>query len=174
MIIQFCGLSGSGKTTLAGNVKKLLQQKNINVEVIDGDEYRKVLCADLGFSKEHRNQNIRRLAFVASKLAQYRIVPIICAINPYNNVREELTNTYEDVKTVFVDCNLDTLIQRDTKGLYKKALLPEGHPARISNLTGVNDPFEIPSHPDLVIHSDQESIEESTEKLANFIIGNFK
>jgi adenylylsulfate kinase len=170
MIIQFCGLSGSGKTTLAGNVKELLQQKNINVEVIDGDEYRKVLCADLGFSKAHRNQNIRRLAFVASKLAQYDVIPIICAINPYNDIREEISASYENVKTVFIDCNLDMLIQRDTKGLYKKALLPEGHADRITNFTGVNDPFEIPVNVDLVIHSDTETVEESTEKLVRFIL----
>lgn len=172
MIIQFCGLSGSGKTTLAGNVKQLLQQKNINVEIIDGDEYRKILCSDLGFSKEDRNQNIRRLAFVAGKLAQYNVVPIICAINPYNDVREEISAAYEEVKTVFIDCDLDVLISRDTKGLYKKAMLPEGHPAKTTNLTGINDPFEIPIHAHLVIHSDKESIEESTEKLVDFILEN--
>jgi adenylylsulfate kinase len=173
MIIQFCGMSGSGKTTLAEHVKQLLLEKNIPVEIIDGDEYRKVLCADLGFSKEHRNQNIRRLAFVASKLSQYRIVAIICAINPYEEIRQEITARYKGVKTVFIDCNLDTLIQRDTKGLYKKAMLPEGHPDKISNLTGVNDPFEAPGTPDLVIHSDMETIEGSAEKLAEFIVRNF-
>jgi len=172
MIIQFCGLSGSGKTTLAENVKRQLSQKNINVEIIDGDEYRKVLCADLGFSKEHRNQNIRRLAFVASKLAKYKIVPIICAINPYDDIRQETVCLYENVKTIFIDCALDVLIQRDTKGLYKKALLPHGHPDKIGNLSGVNDPFEVPANPDLIIRSDLESVEISTEKLANFILSN--
>ena len=170
MIIQFCGLSGSGKTTLAENVKRLLLQKNIQVEIIDGDEYRKVLCADLGFSKEHRNQNIRRLAFVASKLSQYKIVSVICAINPYEDIRNEIISTYKDVKTVFVDCSLEVLIQRDIKGLYKKAMLPEDHPEKITNLTGVNDPFEVPPAPDLVIHSDVETIEESAQKLAEFIL----
>ena len=169
MIIQFCGLSGSGKTTLAENAKRILLQKDVQVEIIDGDEYRKVLCADLGFSKEDRNQNIRRLAFVASKLSQYKIVSIICAINPYDAIRKEITATYKDVKTVFIDCSMDVLIQRDTKGLYKKAMLPQGHPDRLNNLTGVNDPFEVPSSPDLVIHSDAETIEESAQKLADFI-----
>jgi adenylylsulfate kinase len=174
MIIQFCGLSGSGKTTIAQNIKRLLQGNGVNVEIIDGDEYRKILCSDLGFSKEDRNQNIRRLAFVASKLSQYNIVSIICAINPYDNVRNEIVSTYENVKTVFIDCELDVLIGRDTKGLYKKALLAEGHPDKIYNLTGVNDPFDIPASPDLVIQTHKESVDESVEKLAKFILSNLQ
>lgn len=170
MIIQFCGLSGSGKTTLAYNVKAVLAQVGVNVEVIDGDEYRKVLCPDLGFSKADRNTNIRRLAFVAAKLSQYNVVAIICAINPYEDVRQEVNTTYPGVKTVFVDCDMETLIQRDTKGLYKRALLPEGHPDKIANLTGVNDPFEQPLLPDLVIKSAQESVAASTDRLARFIL----
>jgi adenylylsulfate kinase len=174
MIIQFCGLSGSGKTTLAISVKELMQQKDIPVEIIDGDEYRKVLCADLGFSKEDRNQNIRRLAFVASKLSAHNIVTIICAINPYDSIRQEIVATYPNVKTVFISSNLDTLIGRDTKGLYKRALLPDGHPEKINNLTGVNDPFEVPLNPDLIINSDKETIEFSTKKLVEFILSNYK
>lgn len=170
MIIQFCGLSGSGKSTLATHVKTLLSQRGINVEIIDGDEYRKMLCPDLGFSKEHRNQNIRRLAFVAGKLSQYKIVAIICAINPYEEIRQEIISTYKNVKTVYINCDLETLIKRDTKGLYKKAYLPEGHPEKLMNLTGVNDPFEIPANPDLVINSATESIEGATQKLAGFIL----
>jgi len=172
MIIQFCGLSGSGKTTLATNVKKMLSEKNINVEIIDGDEYRKILCADLGFSKEDRNQNIRRLAFVASKLSNYNIIAIICAINPYEDVRNEVTAQYKNVKTVFIDCSIDVLIQRDTKGLYKKAYLPDGHPEKVNNLTGVNDPFEQPVNPDLVINTGTTSIGDATEKLIEFISNN--
>lgn len=170
MIIQFCGLSGSGKTTLAQNVQQLLEQKGIAVEIIDGDEYRKILCADLGFSKEDRHTNIRRLAFVASKLSKHDVVTIICAINPYESIRREITETYAGTRTVFIDCALEVLMQRDTKGLYKKALLPDNHPEKISNLTGVNDPFEPPETPDLIIHSDTESIGESAGKLAAFII----
>src|ERR1041384_2429450 len=84
MIIQLCGLSGSGKTTLAREVKNLLSPRNIPVEIIDGDEYRQHLCADLGFSKEDRNTNIRRLTFVASRFSAHRMVAILCAINPYD------------------------------------------------------------------------------------------
>jgi adenylylsulfate kinase len=174
MIIQFCGLSGSGKTTLARAVKELLFEQNIPVEIIDGDEYRKVLCSDLGFSKEDRNTNIRRLAFVASKLSSYNIVAIICAINPYESIREEVKGEYEQVKTVFVNCGMAELIKRDTKGLYKKAMLPESHPDKVHNLTGVNDPFDIPQSPDLVIESDKQTAEESAKKLMDFILMNYQ
>jgi len=170
MIIQFCGLSGSGKTTLAERVKSVFEKNGMKIEVIDGDEYRKVLCADLGFSKHDRNQNIRRLAFVASKLSAHDIIAIICAINPYEEIRQEIATNYNQVKTVFIDCDLETLKQRDTKGLYKKALLPEGHPEKIRNLSGVNDPFEIPLQPDLLINTANETIETSTRKLESFIL----
>jgi adenylylsulfate kinase len=170
MIIQFCGLSGSGKTTLANIVKDQLKKHGIKTEVIDGDIYRKILCADLGFSKKDRNENIRRLAFVAGILSSHQIIPIICAINPYEDVRLETAAKYESVKTVYIDCSLNVLISRDTKQLYHKALLPAGHPEKINNLTGINDPFEVPPHPDLVIKTDEETIEASSKKLLQFIL----
>jgi len=169
MIVQFCGLSGSGKTTLAQSVKLLLDKQGIPVEVIDGDEYRKALCSDLGFSKEDRNQNIRRLAFVANKLSQHGIVTIICAINPYEDIRQEVVNTYPGVKTVYIHCSMGTLIERDTKGLYKRAMLPKKDPRHLANLTGVNDPFDAPTNPDLIIDTDEESIESATKKIADLI-----
>ncbi|MEI6945728.1 adenylyl-sulfate kinase [Paraflavisolibacter sp. H34] len=169
MIIQFCGLSGSGKTTLAQQAKEYFQKRGMAVEVIDGDEYRKQLCSDLGFGMADRMTNIRRLAFVAGKLAQYGVLPIICAINPYEEVRQEVAHKYPGVKTVYIKCSLEELIRRDTKGLYAKALLPQHHADRIHNLSGINDPFEIPSHPDLVIATDKETLEVSLGKLVGFI-----
>jgi len=169
MIIQFCGLSGSGKTTLARKTKEYFNNKNIDIEIIDGDEYRNFLCADLGFTKEDRNTNIRRLAFVAGRLSQYNIIPIICAINPYEEIRKEVIMTYPGVKTVYIKCGLKELIRRDTKGMYQKALLPEGHAERINNLSGVNDPFDIPPEPDLIIETDQETVFESSLKLIKYI-----
>jgi adenylylsulfate kinase len=169
MIIQFCGLSGSGKTTLARNAKECFNSKEIDIEIIDGDEYRKFLCSDLGFTKEDRNTNIRRLAFVAGRLSQYKIIPVICAINPYEEIRREVTSTYPSVKTIYIKCSLEELIRRDTKGMYVRALLPEGHVHRINNLSGVNDPFEAPPNPDLIIETDQESVLESTQKLIKYI-----
>lgn len=169
MIIQFCGLSGSGKTVLANAAKKEFLKSGVDIEVIDGDEYRKSLCSDLGFSREDRHTNIRRLAFVASRFAEHKIIPIICAINPYELIREEVRTKYHDVKTVFIKCDLAELIKRDTKGLYAKALLPEDDGQRISNLSGVNDPFEPPQDPDLLIETDKETVGESTKKLIEFL-----
>jgi adenylylsulfate kinase len=169
MIIQFCGLSGSGKTTLARKTKEYFDTRNVDIEIIDGDEYRRFLCSDLGFTKEDRNTNIRRLAFVAGRLSQYHVIPIICAINPYDEIRREVSSTYPDVKTVYIKCSLEELIRRDTKGMYAKAMLPEGHNERINNLSGVNDPFEVPPDPDLIIETDKEPVFESTYKLVKYI-----
>gem|GEM_PF-774937 len=169
MIIQFCGLSGSGKSTIAQRTAALLMQQGHRVEILDGDEYRKVLCADLGFSKEDRNTNIRRLAFVASRLSAHGVITIICAINPYEGIRNEVATTYPDVKTIFIDCDLQTLLNRDTKGLYHKALLPDTHPDKIRNLTGINDPFDIPHAPDLQLNTATETEEESVARLMHFL-----
>jgi adenylylsulfate kinase len=149
--------------------KEYFINKKVDIEIIDGDAYRKFLCSDLKFTKEDRNTNIRRLAFIASRLSQYNIIPIICAINPYEEIRQEVTFTYLDVKTVYIKCNLEELIRRDTKGMYAKALLPDGNKNKMTNLSGVNDPFEIPSHPDLIIETDKETISESSQKLIKYI-----
>ena len=170
MIIQLCGLSGAGKSTLSGMVKKRLQDYGIPAEIIDGDDYRKMLCRDLGFSKADRCENLRRLGFVASKLSAHGIVAIISAINPYNEIRAELASSYKDVQTVFVDCPVPSLIQRDTKGLYAKALLPDDHRDKIFNLTGINDPFDIPTNPDLYINTFQKAKEACAGELFSFIM----
>lgn len=169
LLIQLTGLSGSGKSTIARGVKRRLEEKGFRIEVIDGDQYRKILCPDLGYSKEDRNENIRRLGFVANLLATQGIIAILAAINPYEKIREELKAYGQHVKTVWIQCDLETLFLRDTKQLYKKALLPEDHPEKISNLSGVNDPFEIPANPDLIIRTDMETERKSIETLCAFI-----
>jgi adenylylsulfate kinase len=170
MILQLCGLSGAGKSTLSGLVKAKLEACGIAAEIIDGDDYRRMLCRDLGFSKEDRCENIRRLGFVASKLSAHGVVAIISAINPYNEIRAELSSSYKSVKTVFVDCAIPTLIRRDTKGLYKKALLPDNHPDKIHNLTGINDPFDKPTSPDLHLYTSIKKKETCAGELFSFII----
>lgn len=172
MIIQFCGLSGAGKTTLAIQVKKKLIDYGARAEIIDGDEYRKTLCRDLGFSKQDRLENIRRLGFVAGKLSSHGIISVISAINPYEEARNELKRIYKNVKTIYIDCPKNILMQRDTKGLYKRANLPAGHPEKVLNLTGINDRFDIPGNPDLYINTDVKDIEECAEELFGFIIRN--
>ena len=172
MVVLLCGLSGAGKTTLARNVKCKLEQSGLSTEIIDGDEYRDALCRDLGFSRSDRFENIRRLGFVANRFSEHGFVSIVSAINPYAEARHELVETYDNVKTIFIDCPLDTLIDRDTKGLYKRALLEEGHPDKITNLTGINDQFDVPAEPDLYLNTDVQDIQECTSLLCDFILNN--
>ena len=160
------GLSGAGKTTLARAVEKKLKTKGFKVEIIDGDEYREGLCKDLGFSKEDRNTNIRRLGFVGKVLSRNNVVTIMSAINPYEDLREELEKTCGAL-TVFIKCPVEKCIERDVKGLYAKALSGE-----IQNFTGISDPFEEPECPDLVIDTNELSLEMSVEQLENFITKN--
>lgn len=170
LFVQMTGMSGAGKSTLASNVADRLRGKGYKVEVIDGDEYREGLCSDLGFSMEDRNTNIRRLGFVGNVLARNNVISIIAAINPYDGIREELSKRYGGTKTVYVKCNLKTLKDRDTKGLYRRALLPDGDPDKVYNFTGISDPFEAPESPDLLIETDLELLNESAQKLEEFII----
>ncbi|HEV7621476.1 MAG TPA: adenylyl-sulfate kinase [Flavisolibacter sp.] len=169
MIILLCGLSGAGKTTLANNVKSRLVKTGNKVELIDGDEYRQTLCKDLGFSKEDRCENLRRLGFVANRLSRFGIISIISAICPYEEIRNEIKTKYNNVSIVHIDCSIERLIERDTKGLYHLALLPEDHPQKINNLTGINDAFEIPQNHELYINTGIEALEESSNKLFYFI-----
>ncbi|MEO8860765.1 MAG: adenylyl-sulfate kinase [Ginsengibacter sp.] len=123
-------------------------------------------------SKEDRNNNVRRLAFITDRFYRHNIISIICAINPYEEIRKEIEGRYGDVKTIYIKCPLGELTKRDTKGLYAKALLPEGNINKITNLSGVNDHFESPERPDLIIETDKETIPESSTKLTTFIESN--
>jgi len=164
MFIQMTGLSGAGKTTLAKEVGLNLQAKGFKVEIIDGDEYRTGLCSDLGFSKEDRNTNIRRLGFVGKVLSRNNVITIMSAINPYDNIRKELEETC-GAKTVFIKCPIEKCVEKDVKGLYAKALSGE-----IKNFTGISDPFEEPEAPDLIIDTSLFTIQECVIKLEAFIV----
>jgi adenylylsulfate kinase len=168
-LFQMTGLSGAGKSSIANLLKDRLLAMNFKVEIIDGDEFRKTLCADLGFSKDDRIENIKRLGFVANLLARHEIITIIAAINPYNIARNELKKLY-NAKLIYVKCDVEILRKRDTKGLYVRAFLPENHPNKIHNLTGVNDTFEIPENPDFLIDTSEETLENSLEKVLDFIL----
>jgi len=169
MIIQLTGLSGAGKTTLAQGVRSLLEKHSLKVEIIDGDAYRRTVCKDLGFSKEDRMENIRRLGATAWSLKDHADIIMIAAINPFSAVRNELKEKY-GAKTVWIKCEIPVLIKRDTKGLYKRALLQNNHPDKIFNLTGINDTYEIPAEPDLIIDTSAESTEQSVLRLYEFLI----
>ena len=170
LLIQFTGLSGSGKTTIATLVKEKLAVKNINVEVIDGDEYRKTICKGLGFSYDDRVENLRRLGIIGKLLLKHNVISIISAINPFESIRRELSESSNSVKTIWINCSIETLIKRDPKGLYKRASLTNNHPEKLFQLTGVSDTYENPVNPDLAINTDKETPEESSRKLVEFIL----
>jgi len=172
IFVQMTGMSGAGKSTMTFKAASILREMGHNVEVIDGDEYRMGLCSDLGFSKQDRNTNIRRLSFVGKVLSRNDVICIMSAINPYDDVRKEVKEGNNLCKTVFVRCDLNTLIERDPKGLYRRALLPENDPEHIPNFTGVSDPFEDPNDADLTIETGLESIDTSVNTLVNFILEN--
>jgi len=169
LLLQITGLSGVGKTTLAQLVNQQLVKMGYPCMVIDGDSYRQTLCKDLGFSHADRMENIRRLGKLANDYAEAGTIAIIAAINPFDAVRMELESLY-NAKTVWVNCQIETLIARDTKGLYRKALLPEGHHDKILNLTGVNDIYERPLQADLYLDTDYLTTEAAGALLLNFIL----
>jgi adenylylsulfate kinase len=158
--LWFTGLSGAGKSTLANLVAEELRGRGHRVEILDGDEVRTNLSKGLGFSKEDRDINIRRIGYVCNLLARNGVIAISAAISPYREVRDEVRKTHERFFEVFMKCPLDTLVARDVKGLYKKALAGE-----IKSFTGVSDPYEEPLTPELLIDSSAEQAEQSLRKL---------
>ncbi len=161
--LWFTGMSGAGKTTLAQRIyDELKNKRGLKVELLDGDVVRTNLSKGLGFSKEDRDTNIRRIGFVCNLLTRNDVVAIASAISPYEAVREEVRQMIgpEKFVLVYVQAPLEVLIERDVKGLYKKALAGE-----IKNFTGISDPYEEPQHPDVVVNSAEEDIEESVAKI---------
>ncbi len=166
--LWFTGLSGAGKTTLTNEIVPQLKARGVKVEVLDGDEVRTNLSKGLGFSKEDRDTNIRRIGYVARLLSRNGVGVIVAAISPYKEIRDEVRKDIEDNGAtfieVFVKASLDTLVQRDVKGLYKKAIAGE-----IANFTGVSDPYEAPENPEILVSSDTEAIAESAAKIIDHL-----
>jgi len=158
--VWLTGLSGAGKSTIAQGLESKLRLLNKKVEVLDGDVVRTNLSKGLGFSKEDRDTNIRRIGFVSKLLTRNGVTTIVAAISPYRDVRDEVRADIGDFVEVYVDCPLDELVKRDVKGLYAKAIRGE-----ISNFTGVSDPYEEPLKPEVVAATHQESVEESVDKV---------
>jgi adenylyl-sulfate kinase len=160
-ILWFTGLSGAGKSTLAENVASALRDKGVRVEVLDGDEVRENLSKGLGFSKEDRDTNVRRIAFVANLLARNGTCAITATISPYRSVREEARRrAHAPFIEVFVDVPLDVAERRDVKGLYKKARAGE-----IEHFTGITDPYEPPLEPEIVVKTHTEQVEQSVARV---------
>ncbi len=164
-ILWFTGLSGAGKSTLATALAKLIEHER-KLEILDGDEVRTHLSKGLGFSKEDRDTNIHRIGYVARTLAQHGVGVVTAAISPYAETRAAVRKLAEQRGVTFVEvfasASLDALVARDVKGLYKKALAGE-----VKHFTGVSDPYEPPPAPDVVVHTDRESIEDSLAKIVS-------
>ena len=159
--IWFTGLSGAGKSTIANLLESELRARGRKVEVLDGDVVRTHLSKGLGFSKEDRDTNIRRIGWVCEVLSRNDVVAISAAISPYRAVRDEVRERHAGrFVEIFIDVPLEVAIQRDVKGLYKKALAGE-----IKGFTGVDDPYEPPLDPELVIHTDRETPEQSAGRI---------
>jgi adenylylsulfate kinase len=158
--VWFTGLPCCGKTTIADRVALLLQQKGYTVERLDGDIVRQGLTKDLGFSKKDRNENIRRVVSVAKMLTRSNILVLATFVSPYREQRRNARKVIGRFVEVYVRCPLEICKKRDVKGMYQKAL--EG---KIKHFTGVDDPYEEPEYPELIVDSDKESIEESITKV---------
>ncbi|MBO8169267.1 MAG: adenylyl-sulfate kinase [Thermoanaerobacteraceae bacterium] len=160
--LWFTGLSGAGKSTLAQLVAEELRKMGKKVEILDGDEVRQNLSKGLGFSKEDRDTNVKRIGYVAKLLARNGIIAITAAISPYREVRDYVRQQNGDFVEVFVKCPLEVCIERDVKGLYKKALAGE-----IKQFTGISDTYEEPLNPEIVVNTAEETKEESVQKILN-------
>ncbi len=166
--VWFTGLSGAGKTTLAQKLLPDLRARGLSVEVLDGDEVRTNLSQGLGFSKEDRDTNIRRIGYVTRLLSRHGVAVISAAISPYREIRDEVRRVIEaegaEFIEVYVKCPIEVLAERDVKGLYQKALLGE-----IKEFTGVSAPYEEPLAPEVIVETDRESAEQSAAKIVAYL-----
>ncbi len=158
--VWFTGLSGAGKTTVSRAVADRLREDNYPIEILDGDIVRQNLTKGLGFSKEDRDENIRRIGFVAHLLTRNGVIVLVSAISPYRDIRQEVKQRIGNFIEVYVNAPLEVCEERDVKGLYKRARAGE-----IKNFTGIDDPYEAPTNPEVECRTDLESPEDSVEKV---------
>lgn len=160
--VWFTGFSGAGKSTIAEALTKELKSSGYGLEVLDGDEIRENLTKDLGFSKEDRDTNIRRIGFVAKLLTRNGVIVLVPVISPYREIREEMRKNISDFVEVFVNAPLSVCEERDVKGLYKKV-----RAGQIKQFTGIDDPYEPPLNPEVECRTDLEELPESVGKIMN-------
>jgi adenylylsulfate kinase len=163
--LWFTGLSGAGKSTLSQAVADQLQRRGLAVERLDGDDIRTRLSRGLGFSKADRDENIRRIGFVARLLSRNGAIAIAAAISPYREIRDEVRRDHDaPFVEIFVDCPIDTLVKRDPKGLYAKAIRGE-----IRQFSGISDPYEPPLNPEITLHTDRENVDASRDAVIRWL-----
>ncbi len=158
--IWFTGLSGSGKTTIRMALEQKLRSRGLKVEVLDGDIVRQNLTKGLGFSKEDRDENIRRIGFVSHLLTRNGVIVMVSAISPYRAIRDEVRERIGDFVEVYANAPLEVCEERDVKGLYKRARSGE-----IKQFTGISDPYEAPLDPEVECRTDLETLDESVDKV---------
>jgi adenylyl-sulfate kinase len=158
--VWLTGMSGAGKSSTSKLLEKYLRDRGANVEVLDGDVVRTFLSKGLGFSKEDRDENIRRIGFVCELLSRNGVIAIAAVISPYRAAREKVRERIPNFIEVYLECPLEVLVERDSKGLYKAALS-----GQIAHFTGISDPYEPPLNPEVTIHSAEETPEQGVEKI---------
>ncbi len=159
-VIWLTGLSGAGKSTVAAKLAPALAERGHRVELLDGDEVRTNLCQGLGFSRADRDTNIARIGYVAGKLAKHGVAVLVAAISPYRQARDQVRASVDRFVEVHVAAPLDTCAQRDVKGLYAKALA-----GQLPHFTGISDPYEPPLAPEITLHTDIESVDDSVHQV---------
>jgi adenylylsulfate kinase len=159
-VLWLTGLSGAGKSTIAAKLGPALAERGHRVELLDGDEVRTNLCQGLGFSRADRDTNIARIGYVAGKLANHGVAVLVAAISPYREARDRVRAAVDTFVEVHVAAPVSTCAERDVKGLYAKALSGE-----IKNFTGVSDPYEPPTDPEIVLHTEAESVDNSVHQI---------
>lgn len=160
VVVWFTGFSGAGKSTIAEALTEKLRFEGYQLEVLDGDEIRENLTKDLGFSKEDRDTNIRRIGFVAKLLARNGVIVLVPVISPYRAIREEMRANIDNFLEVFVNAPISVCEERDVKGLYKQV-----RAGKIKQFTGIDDPYEPPTNPEVECRTDLEDVLESVAKI---------
>ncbi|MAH32900.1 adenylyl-sulfate kinase [archaeon] len=162
LTVWFTGLHGSGKTTIAGKLIEKLRGKNIEVALLDGDNIRKTISGDLGYSLDDRNEHMKRVADLCRSNSENGILSVACVASPTEESREYARKILENMFLVYVRCPLEVCEKRDVKGHYKKARKKE---KGFENFVGISLKFEDPENPDIILETDRESVEESVDKL---------
>lgn len=164
LTVWLTGLSGSGKSTLSSAIHQLLSARGHRVELLDGDIMREFLSRGLSFSKPDRDENVRRIGYVAELLTRHGVITLVSAISPYRDARDAVRARIPNFIEVYVNAPLATCEGRDVKGLYRKA-----RAGQIKHFTGIDDPYDPPLHPEVECHTDRESVAESVAKISSAI-----
>ena len=159
-VVWLTGLPGSGKTTIAKILEKELRARGYKVELLDGDEVRKWLSPEAGFTREDRERHLRRVIYVSKLLARNGVIVLASFVSPYRSIRAEARRIIGDFIEVYVKCSLETVIKRDPKGLYARALRGE-----IKHMTGIDDPYEEPENPEVIVDTEKDPPEENAKKI---------